>query len=314
MRPNKDGIVLSYVKDVSEYYNFSLMKVIDRGRSLDEKYYVETISGEKMMLRLSNIIDYEKKEKEFNIIKCISKLGIKMSQPIGFGICDRGKTVYQLLTWCEGQEAKKVLPTLSDSEQYKLGVSAGKALKKIHTIGNCSNSFCWSEIYREKVDCYIQNYFKCEKRYYDEYLILDYIKNNLYLLNNRPICLLHGDFKVSNLIVSLDKEIYVIDFECNQTGDPYCDFVSVIYSAAVSPSFSVGNIHGYFEGEPPKNFWRLVLFYIAVSVLQGLPWALSFGKNELDMEYKMYKNIIEWFDYMKNYVPTWYLSNSPVEV
>lgn len=60
--------------------------------------------------------------------------GIKMSQPIEFGVCNGGKSVYQLLSWCEGEEAKNVLYSLSEKEQYAFGQKAAEILKRMEQI------------------------------------------------------------------------------------------------------------------------------------------------------------------------------------
>lgn len=95
---------------------------------------VETAGGELQLLRISDIEVYEAKKKEYMIITKYSQLGINMSMPIEFGICNEGKNVYMLLGWVEGRDLEEVLPELSEQEQYKLGRQAGTILKKIHSI------------------------------------------------------------------------------------------------------------------------------------------------------------------------------------
>ena len=86
------------------------------------------------MLRLADIDNYDKKKKEFDIITKYSKLGIPMSMPIEFGVCNQNKSVYMILTWVEGQDLETVLSDLPENEQYALGRLAGDILKKIHSI------------------------------------------------------------------------------------------------------------------------------------------------------------------------------------
>lgn len=42
---------------------------------------------------------YDAKKKEFDIITKYSKLGIQMSMPVEFGICNHDKNVYMLFNW-----------------------------------------------------------------------------------------------------------------------------------------------------------------------------------------------------------------------
>ena len=108
--------------------------LISKGWSSDKKYLVETADSKMQLLRISDIDAYEAKKKEYEIITKYSQLGINMSMPIEFGICNEGKNVYMLLSWVEGRDLEEVLPELSEWDQYKLGRQAGTILRKIHSI------------------------------------------------------------------------------------------------------------------------------------------------------------------------------------
>ncbi len=41
-----------------------------------------------------------------------------------------GKSVYSLLTWCDGEDAEAILPRLTETEQYLLGIKSGEILRK----------------------------------------------------------------------------------------------------------------------------------------------------------------------------------------
>lgn len=113
-------------ENIRGYENWESIEKLSRGWSDDEKYVVKTTAGELFLLRLSGIEQYDAKKKEYEIIAKYATLGFLMSQPIDFGICNNGRNVYILLTWIEGVDLEAALPTLSESEQYKLGREAGK--------------------------------------------------------------------------------------------------------------------------------------------------------------------------------------------
>jgi len=142
---------------------------------------------------------------------------------------------------------------------------------------------------------------------------LDYINQNWRLLENRPMCLTHGDFHVGNLVISPNKELYVIDFQRYRIVDPYSAFMSIMFSANISPHFATGQIRGYFNGEPPENFWGLLAFYLTAVNINALPWSIPFGQEEIDFAYNMIEKVLSWFDNMKNPVPTWYLKDFHVQ-
>lgn len=103
---------------------------ISKGWSSDKKYLVETVDGKLQLLRISDIEAYEAKKKEYEIITKYSQLGINMSMPIEFGICNEGKNVYMLLSWVEGRDLEEVLPELSDKSSISLAVKQEQFLER----------------------------------------------------------------------------------------------------------------------------------------------------------------------------------------
>ena len=81
------------MNDITGCGTFAKIEPIDEGWSGDKKYYVENIKGQKFLLRVSDISEYEIKKSEFDIMKRIFSTGIKMSEPVDFGKCNNGKCV-----------------------------------------------------------------------------------------------------------------------------------------------------------------------------------------------------------------------------
>ena len=65
-------------------------------------------------------------------------------------------------------------------------------------------------------------------------------------------------------------------------------------------------VDGYFGGEIPPEFWNLLALYIASNTLSSLPWAIPFGEDEIRVMQNQAAQILQWYDGMKNTVPTWY--------
>jgi aminoglycoside phosphotransferase (APT) family kinase protein len=120
--------------NIESSINWKSVTHISKGWSSDKKYLIKTEHDESLLLRISDIEQYDEKKKEYEIIAKYSKLGIYMSMPKEFGICNEGKSVYMLLSWIEGKDLESVLPQLSKEEQYLLGRQAGMILRKIHSI------------------------------------------------------------------------------------------------------------------------------------------------------------------------------------
>ncbi len=100
----------------------------------DKKYYIETVDEKHLLLRVADSSEYAQKKTEYEIINKMINIGVSMSHPVDFGICNEGKSVYTLLSWIEGEEVETILSTLTEIEQYKLGIESGKNLRKIHGL------------------------------------------------------------------------------------------------------------------------------------------------------------------------------------
>jgi len=123
---------------------FSKVENINKGCSGERKYYIETIYGKPMMMRLSDISGYDNKQKLFDIMKKVSEFGIPVPNPIDYGICEDGKSVCLLTELCYGDDLEDLLPSLSMTEQYKHGINVGKILRNIHSIPAPENAVRWN--------------------------------------------------------------------------------------------------------------------------------------------------------------------------
>ena len=115
-----------------------------KGWSKDKKYIVIDKENKKFLLRISSIELYDKKLRQFNLLKEVEKLNINASRPISFGILNENE-IYTLLTYLDGEDAESYVSKIGDSEAYNLGVEAGKILKKLHSIPVTNNEKSWYE-------------------------------------------------------------------------------------------------------------------------------------------------------------------------
>lgn len=86
------------MQGIKDYSSFRKFEPVNKGWSNDRKYYIETEDCRRLLLRIVDISQFERKKKEFEVMKQVAALGVPMSQPLDFGICDNGKSVYLLLT------------------------------------------------------------------------------------------------------------------------------------------------------------------------------------------------------------------------
>lgn len=301
------------MQDIKSYYTFTKIESVNKGWSSDKKHYIETADGRKLLLCVADISEYDRKKAEFEMMKQVAASGVPMSQPVDFGTCDNGKSVYALLTWCDGEDAEAVLPYLTETEQYVLGIKSGEILRLIHSIPAPKEQEEWCSRFNRKTSNKIEKYKACGIKFDGDDKIIDYIENNRYLLSGRLQCYKHGDYHVGNMIISPDKALSIIDFNRPDFGDPWEEFNRIVWSATVSPHFATGQLNGYFGGKPPIEFFKLLAFYISSNTLSSICWAIPFGEKEIAIMKNQARDVLSWFDNMNNPIPTWYFEKFYVQ-
>ena len=289
--------------DILNNERFTNIAPITKGWSKDKKYCVTDKSGTRYLLRISDISRYENRELLFEMQRRVATLRVPMCKPIEFGTCVDG--VYSLQSWIDGEDLKTVLLQYSEAEQYALGVQSGEILKAMHSIPTPEGQEDWAAYYNRKIDRALQAYQDCGIRFAGDAYVMEYIAGNRGFLENRPQYFQHGDYHIGNMMLENGK-LVIIDFDRYSFGDPWEEFNRVVFSAAVSSHFATGQLRGYFIGEPPLEFFRLLTLYIAVNALASMPWAIQFGQDEVDFMLKQSQTILAWHDNMINPVPTWY--------
>ncbi|MDR1298905.1 MAG: phosphotransferase [Oscillospiraceae bacterium] len=289
--------------DIPNYEIFTKIEPLNKGWSSDKKFYIETRSGERRLLRVADVAEYERKRTEFDMLRRVAELGVPASRPVDFGMCDGGKSVYQLLTWIDGEDAETVLPTLSEAEQYALGIKAGELLQKIHSIPAPDGIEEWLVRFRRKICGHLSGYNVqseiCEQA-------IRYLNENERLLERRPQTFNHGDYNPTNIILKPDGTLSAIDF-CFVYGDPYWDFCAIPVGKDANPHYQTGLINGYFGSNPPEDLFPVLAYYFATDVLTRV--SPDDEPEKYDIECLHIKNILRWFDNFNRVVPSWYLQD-----
>jgi Predicted aminoglycoside phosphotransferase len=294
--------------EIAGYSTFEKILPLDKGYSGDKKFYIETSDDKRLLLRISDIKEYERRKTMFEMMKTAASLHVPMPQPLDFGTCDNGKSVYQLLTWCDGKNLEIVLPVLSEKEQYAIGIESGRILRTIHSIQAPDTLDDWFIRYTSQNDDRVSAFSQTNIQLEGGEALLHYYNENKELLRNRPQCFHHGDWHTENLLLSEGNELSVIDWELldyGNYGDPWEEF-NRINNCPIIPHYHSGQIKGYFGGEPPEEFWRLLAVYLSAGALMLMSWAYYLQPNELDYAIKNASKVLSCFNQMKNLVPSWY--------
>ena len=284
--------------------NFVKKEQIDKGWSSDKKYCVTDENGKQYLLRVSDIAQYNAKQFEFNMMKQVDSLGVPMCRPIEFGTCEDG--VYSIQSWIDGEDAEQVMLGYSDTEQYAYGLEAGRILRKIHSIPAPVTQQDWETRFSRKMYYKINKYNECPVKCENGQAFIDYINENSYLLKDRPQVYQHGDYHIGNMMRDHNGQLYIIDFNRNDYGDPWEEFNRIVWCAQKVPPFASGMVNGYFDDNVPLDFWKLLALYISSNTLSSVYWAIPHGQAEVNIMLNQASEILSWYDTMRNPVPTWY--------
>ena len=284
--------------------NIVCKEAINKGWSDDKKYCVVAENGARFLLRLSDLAHYDAKLAEFQMMQKVAALGVPMCMPLDFGTCPEG--VYAIHGWIDGDDAETVIPSHSHHEQYTYGLEAGRILTRIHSIPAPQGQEDWEVRFNRKIDRKIKMYKECPLKFDNGQAFIDYINQNRYLLKNRPQTYQHGDYHIGNMMIDRHGRLHIIDFNRNDYGDPWEEFNRIVWCAQKAPCFARGMVDGYFDHDVPMAFWRLLAVYISSNMLGSLSWAIPFGPQEVDVMQNQAKDILAWYDEMRDPVPVWY--------
>jgi len=288
------------------YQNIISKTPIDKGWSGDQKYCAITLDGCKYLLRVSSIDRLERKRREYEKMSEVALLGIPMCLPVEFGICEDG--AYSIQSWIDGDDAEGSIMSMDSTAQYRYGLDAGRILAKIHTIPAPEDAPSWENRFNAKIDRKIAMYENCELKYeHGGEAFLGYLAQHRHLLSGRPQSYQHGDYHIGNMMIDRDGVLTIIDFDRDDYGDPWEEFNRIVWCAQAAPAFASGMVDGYFNGDIPMEFWKLLALYICSNTLSSLPWAIPFGEKEIQVMRNQASQVLAWYDGMAIVVPSWYL-------
>lgn len=289
-----------------EIKDFVLKRPVNKGWSGDQKYCAATADGTKYLLRISPIAQYERKKRQYDLMRQVAARDVPMCTPLAFGTCDEG--VYSVQSWIDGADAEEFLPGRTAEEQYSYGFAAGRILREIHRIPAPDGTENWETYYNRKLNRKIERYRECPIQYENGQAFIDYIDAHRHLLKDRPCTYQHGDYHRGNMMIGGDQKLYIIDFDRSDFGDPWEDMKAITWDVQISPSFASGRINGYFDNQVPIAFWELFALYISAGILSSMPWAIPYGDEQIELFKIQAEDVLGWYggSGINDPIPTWY--------
>ena len=285
-------------------YNIIKCDKLEKGWSKDEKFILVDITNNKYILRVSDTSLYEKRFNQYNLLKSLLHYNINCPKPLDFGYLNDNK-IYMLISYMEGEVAEEKIIKYSNIDQYRLGVEAGIIMKKLHNYNGKTDESWWNK-YKEKAIRKIDVYNNSMLKHKNSEFLIEYYKKNIYLMENRPQVLTHGDFHLGNMLIH-ENHIVVLDFDKMNYADPFDEFKPYYWNVCISKYFETGLINGYFENKIPEDFFKILKFYTIEVLISHLPWAMTFGEKEVKIAFEMYDNVNEWYEDFNLEVPNWYM-------
>jgi aminoglycoside phosphotransferase (APT) family kinase protein len=284
------------------------VEILEKGTSDDKKYKVNASNGLKYLIRMYDFINIERAKKVAALLKVLDTEGIPAQKLVDLIASESLGKVYLVLEWCDGADGFAVIPKLTEAEQYNLGIQLGKILQKIHSLHSPSqDNDHWANKITNQTRERIQQYKESGYRFDGDEAVIKYLEENIMLVKDRPQSLRHGDYHFGNIIVSTEMSLTIIDWNSFGYGDPWEEFQQMAWFAAASPFFAVGQLHGYFNGDPPIEFFSILAFYMASCAISSIVYAGSRAEQILEYMILRGKDTVMWFERFRNLYPNWYI-------
>lgn len=138
---------------------------IAAGWSADRKFCVTDTDGTKYLLRISSPEKEAYKRLEFQMMESVAALGIPMSRPVEFGVCE--EEVYSLQSWIDGMDLSEALKPMGAETRYEYGVESGRILRRIQEapVPPEENEESWDDYYNRKIDRRISAAVECPVKF-----------------------------------------------------------------------------------------------------------------------------------------------------
>ncbi len=297
------------VSTIPPLSHWQRVEPIKGGFTQDLKYKVTDHESHDYFLRISHKDKWFDLKEEAKLIDSLHNKGLPVAKVAGVGFCEDDTKSFLLLHWIEGTTLDAVLPEMQEKDQYLIGVKAGETLKQFHETSTNIDAFLHRSLIKKKM-VELNAYLASDVRINNDQPVVDFILKHKNIMGAGPSVYEHSDFHPGNLILKPGNDIGIIDFNGSHPGDAYEEFYKLeLFVIEMSQHYCIGQIHGYFGGEPPEDFWLSHSVYTAHAALYGLKWAQDHAHEDVrTLEANRTQRILADYDWFKRNTPAWYRS------
>jgi aminoglycoside phosphotransferase (APT) family kinase protein len=181
------------------------VEYLDKGFSTEKKYVLWEDGAPAYLLRLGEVAIWQRQQADFGIMRRHHQRGVLCSEPHISGVTEDGTMCYLLLGYIPGRNAEEALPEMAGEEQFRIGLAAGRELRKLHELACPDEKFDWAAHRRAKYHRRVRMLEELGLTFASQRQVEEYVECNQRLLDEAPVCFQHDDFHPSNLIISDGK-------------------------------------------------------------------------------------------------------------
>lgn len=267
-------------------YNIDDIKNI---RELDKNQYEILLnSNEKFILKTFSEDDLDEKIEKMKSLFENNKLAPKF-------LYGKLSDDENFLMWKEGSPLKE--------KSFELGEELGKFLRDFH--GEFQNRDDeWKKNFDHRIVLLLHNYYMSKHEGPKDYIILDYLNENKYLISDRKPSLLLGLQDVLNINLDDEGRLSNVDLTFEQMADPYFQFKNLNFLQREDLDYVNGLIKGYFKDGSTILFFKTMAVYTIVEYLYD-----EFEDHESINHERINEKIdriLEMYDDFTDIYPNWY--------
>ncbi|WP_100065171.1 hypothetical protein [Miniphocaeibacter massiliensis] len=267
---------------------------------ISKDIFVIESGDKKFSLRTFPIDKYGSVLDKKNKIDTLIKSGRKL-----YSILDAGKICNLGICYRITDYITEVKRSDIDKDNYELGYYIGETIKKYHELSHKVTDLKWEKSYNHKINYIFHEYGLCEYIGDKDYILMDYVKENKYLIFDRDTIEIFSFNNIRDIPVDDDGKIYLFGIQDIFIADPYFEFKDININYYKDEAYSAGLIDGYFGGKPSRLFFKTLALY---TIIETLGKEFKFCK-EINNDVVMLKTeeLSSYYNDFNNIYPNWYV-------